>query len=1494
MLSAWRLRYKPLLRRKAPLLLCLSLVLILTSLVTKESIILPLCTGLFAACAASGFIARRKGMLAVSSVLIIFSALSLITGFVGETLIRGRFEEYSTNQIETAAGAIQARFERLLESLDEVAFRQKEQLLSLGAENITSSNLISAQNQYLKSGTGIALFPPRGEVYAWNGDIPILDAWMLNQNKKPYLLRKSRNSYLYRLLVEEESGWIITTGLRLDAALFGRELRYPSVTVTPIDFRETSIALSERFEGAGDRLWAGSRGNIPTLHFPLRSPEGDVLVVLSVTGSSLSSELARLNLWSRIASGLALAGCLGCAALCLLRITERSRRPTLRSCISWTGFAASLVLLRLALYLYVPLDRLLPSEIFSPDKFASTRLLGLLRSPGDTFLTALFAFLLILTGLRLLLRRHRWQKGIPTSRTLFWGLSIFSPLLSLSLVLWYQGFLAEGVRNTDLDLLDFSLLPFSPQGFCVKFGLASLLGVVVLIICFCLIPQIACAHDKRTSLYVKILSWLGWILFPLLFLLINQKLPLPRSLLISPMSARISLPLLPSVLIYLAPVPLAFMLTRLSFVNSKTRNRRWAAIVTLLLILLPVALYFSIFHHEFRTRQSLVCNTVKPAVEAQKGSRRFMLKHILRELPSRLAEGLPLEKLDELAFAIWSDSPLATYGYSSAVDVFDEEGQLVSSFSFNLPVETAVAPRPSQVPTSVEEVTVSFGMRRTRIIRGWRRIDAGLEFPLYVVFRISEGYDDLPFFRRPDRLHDLVLSRHRASTIAMRESPSLVLMAFDEEGYNLYSTLFDAPVPELPMGRPIMYPIESGWLTLTNGRSKTDLFLFQADDLLFAVGFHRKNAREHAVDLINIVILALALALLTRLILFLASAESLLYSPSGMVNMVTSRFSRKLFASLLMVALIPMILLSFYLKGYVYSVKVREIEDSAKYSVETSRRIVEEYLSTFKDDPGTIFDRVDDPLLIWIGGLTHHDLSLFRGSQLHATNIRGIYLSEELPSRINGAVFEQIYQDHKIFVSRKIKKDGLILLEVSVPVTVDGRTPSGILSLTSALREEDIRKEAAAFNEVLFVVGALLGTVIFLLSYSLSKKISGPIQNLTVASSEIARGNFGLELEAASKDEIRSLVESFNLMAGNIKEREDDLKREKETIERIIRNATTGVLAVDPEHRISTINPAAIEILGVSGSAFIGERIMHLLDQHPGLERLVGFLKNHLGKSPAEIGSELRISRKADERTIRVMVVPIPESREGSGKEGTVILLEDVTEILRSEKLKTWAELSRKIAHEVKNPLTPIKLAVDHLRTVHSHGDADLPAVLDKCCATILKQVENLRKLSLDFLNLSTEREPVREPVNISSFLNEVLAPYQNSPPPGISFVIEAIRDLPDVRIDPELMQRALINLIENAIQALSNEGVVTLRAQRAVESGKDYVRITVADTGSGIKDDARSRLFEPSFSTKSTGTGLGLAIARKIITDHGGILRLDPVSEHGASFSILLKIESF
>lgn len=407
----------------------------------------------------------------------------------------------------------------------------------------------------------------------------------------------------------------------------------------------------------------------------------------------------------------------------------------------------------------------------------------------------------------------------------------------------------------------------------------------------------------------------------------------------------------------------------------------------------------------------------------------------------------------------------------------------------------------------------------------------------------------------------------------------------------------------------------------------------------------------------------------------------------------------------------------------------------------------------------------------------------------------------------------------------------------------------------------------------------------------ISRGITEPIQALAQSTEQVAGGNLDVSIDIARDDEIGLLVSSFNHMVKELKDGKESLQkaltesdRRRVIIEIILENIHSGVLSLDFGGSILTINSSACKILSIDPDDVVNRHYTTLLERLQS-DELRETVKGIRLREFMGLEKELRVTIGERRVLLRVFITSL---REGEDILGTLVVFDDITDITRAQRALAWQEVARRIAHEVKNPLTPIKLSTDHMIKKWQNNDADFGKVFERSTKTIVKEVESLRRLVDEFSRFGKMPEIVKTPVLISSIIEGVVNLYRDYKHAELQVVIPE-HEVP-VELDPEQFKRVVINIVDNALQAMQNKGVITITVEQDIFGNRAYVDI--ADNGPGIREEDKEKLFLPYFSTRKDGTGLGLAIAGRVITEHRGYIRIRDNKPEGTVFSIELPIK--
>lgn len=438
---------------------------------------------------------------------------------------------------------------------------------------------------------------------------------------------------------------------------------------------------------------------------------------------------------------------------------------------------------------------------------------------------------------------------------------------------------------------------------------------------------------------------------------------------------------------------------------------------------------------------------------------------------------------------------------------------------------------------------------------------------------------------------------------------------------------------------------------------------------------------------------------------------------------------------------------------------------------------------------------------------------------------------------------------------------------------------------------------------MLLMLTALVFFSAIWLARIVSRQITGPLEALADAMVEIGKGEYSHRVTVPASAEMEELVRSFNHMAADLEESRRlaessardlsaanaALEARRRELETILETIPSGVVTLDAKQRIVLGNRAFADLLRLEGHLDLtGMALESLLP--PDLAGEVTRLDrraHRMGVASTEF--EMRTPRGPVTLAVTIAALDLGSSGQG-GRRGSILVLEDVSDLLQAQRQSAWKEVAQRIAHEIRNPLTPITLSTERIRRHVDRGLPESPGVIRKCCDAILGSVESMRTLVSQFSALAEFPAAHPRSADLNEIVESALLLFEGR--------IRNIRverhldaQIPPVMADPEAMRRALANLIDNAAEAMQDSLLRVLSIQTSVGERQGMTEIVVADTGPGITDDMRERLFLPWFSTRQRGTGLGLSIVAKIIQEHGGSIRVEHNAPTGARFIIELPL---
>jgi len=463
-----------------------------------------------------------------------------------------------------------------------------------------------------------------------------------------------------------------------------------------------------------------------------------------------------------------------------------------------------------------------------------------------------------------------------------------------------------------------------------------------------------------------------------------------------------------------------------------------------------------------------------------------------------------------------------------------------------------------------------------------------------------------------------------------------------------------------------------------------------------------------------------------------------------------------------------------------------------------------------------------------------------------------------------------------------------------------------INELTVGVQEAyDRYKELALLRDPLKTSFTMALSIIWLLSvlsaiwlaFVAARNLVAPINELVEGTKAVAAGDYEKQLALSGNDELGFLLRSFNTMTRKISRSravaEQSQRMEalqKNYLESVLEQLTSGVLTIDASGYIKSSNPAACSIFDIESNAFTELNITDVVHSYPMMAPFFDAVQSHL-KQSGEWQEEIVLLVQGGKKILRVRGTTLLSQADEQQEQ--VIVVDDLTELIQAQKESAWSEMARRLAHEIKNPLTPIQLSAEHLqRKLSGEVNSEKQAMLDRYTHTIVQQVEAMKSMVNAFTEYARSPRAAAQRIDINAMLEEIAVLYHQDNT-EIAIDLDLERTIPAIEVDNVRLRQLVHNLIKNSLETLDGTGWIRLKTASVERSGRYWVEFTVEDSGKGIADEVAQNLFEPYVTTKTSGSGLGLAIVQKIVDEHGGSVRVGRAQEGGAKFTVLLPIES-
>ena len=637
-----------------------------------------------------------------------------------------------------------------------------------------------------------------------------------------------------------------------------------------------------------------------------------------------------------------------------------------------------------------------------------------------------------------------------------------------------------------------------------------------------------------------------------------------------------------------------------------------------------------------------------------------------------------------------------------------------------------------------------------------------------------------------------------------------------------------------------------------------------------------------------------------------------------------SRLTTRMVSLFVLLALAPAAIVFYFSVQFLhqgidswFNVEIdRAMDDALELSQSSLAQRMNWHIKQTRQMAAQLQDKSETQIALEVGSLWNDsgamEISVF-SNQGHILASSSINPSDILPHLPDEQIWLQLRQNREYFAYDPGDNDEM-LIRVIVPIQRDQSrylqvlypVPVRVTDLADSIEFAFIRYQEmtflrdslkTSFSLILLLVLLLSMLAAIWVAFIIIRNIVAPVKELVKGTQAVASGDYQQQLPVMSRDELGFLVESFNQMTRRIARSRDEtrsagleVENQRAYLETILANLTAGVISFDATYHIRTTNQAAYRILHIPVSHFVGQTLLSLAEKHAELAEMLVSIQRLLEK--AEDIWEQRIVFLGPNGRQELLCRGTPLFLQNGSRMGAVVVFDDVTDLIQAQRNAAWGEVARRLAHEIKNPLTPIQLSAERLQLKLAKELPEASAeFLQRGTRTIVQQVEAMKQMVDDFSEYARPSRKQVKIINLVDFIQEVQALYT---PSSVQFGSEFPAEPVMVEADPVSLRQVLHNLIKNAMEAASGLCRVLIKITRVSRNNVEYVELGIYDNGIGLNAEQIDTIFEPYVTSKNKGTGLGLAIVKKIIEEHGGAIWVDTSYNEGAGFILQLPVFEF